>query len=103
MSDCKIFPGHTTLDLVQDVPTMTDDELHVQPQDFQERIIFMSMYNDIDWTRQGNEEVCMGISSRVSEYSEISVRGASSPETGENDEAPSLTSQMANHGTVQQR
>ena len=45
-----------------------EKELDVQPQNFEDRIIFMSMYNDTDWTRKGNQEVCVNISSRVVDF-----------------------------------
>ena len=31
-----------------------ENELRIQPQDFEDRIMLMSMYNDIDWTAKNN-------------------------------------------------
>ena len=44
----KMFPGHTTTQLFQEVQTLMDDEIKVKPQNFQDRLIFMSIFNDID-------------------------------------------------------
>ena len=53
----KTFPGHTTLDPLQEVKELMKKELKSQPQNFEDRIMFMSMYSDIDWTRKGNQQV----------------------------------------------
>ena len=31
---------------------------NIEPENFQDSIIFMSMFNDSDWTRRGNSEQC---------------------------------------------
>ena len=64
----KIFPVHTTLELIQEIQKFMNEELNRTPQDFKHRIIFMSMYNDIDWTRKDNREVCLNNSSNFAEY-----------------------------------
>ena len=51
----NIFPGFTTLQLrkkVQELVSKKDD----QPEEFKGRIIFMSMFNDISWGSQDNEQ-----------------------------------------------
>ena len=45
----KKFPGHTTLELLREIQR-TLAENRIQPELFKDRIIFMSMCNDIDWT-----------------------------------------------------
>ena len=59
-----IFPGFTTLELVHEVqkfmPKMGD------PEQFQGRIIFMSMLNDIMWGIKDNEKECTVDSTFVS-------------------------------------
>ena len=30
-------------------------ERNIQPEEFTDQIIFMSMFNDIDWTREGKD------------------------------------------------
>ena len=71
----KIFPGHTTLDLLQEVQELIEKELKIQPQNFEDRIIFMSMYNDIDWTRKGNQQVCEENASRGADYARHFSKG----------------------------
>ena len=44
----KIIPGLTTLKLLREVHNMMEKKLNVLPRDFKDRIIFMSMYSDID-------------------------------------------------------
>ena len=39
------------------------------------RIIFMSMFNDIDWTRRGNSEECISSSEQVKNYAEKFTQG----------------------------
>ena len=48
----NIFPRHTTLKLLREVQNMMKKELKVLPKDFKDRIIFMSMHNDIDWNQK---------------------------------------------------
>ena len=52
----KKFPGHTTMQLLQEIQTMMENEIHVLPSNFKSRIVFMSMYIDIDWTQKNNED-----------------------------------------------
>ena len=44
----KIFPGITTLGLLEKIQSLIRD-LQCEPEHFTDRIIFMSMYNDIVW------------------------------------------------------
>ena len=48
--DCNVFPGHNALQLLQYTPTKMATR-GIKPEDFRDRIIFMSMYGDIDWSR----------------------------------------------------
>ena len=41
---------------------------NIQLEKFKDRIIFMSMFNDIDWTRKGNDGICISSSAKVKEY-----------------------------------
>ena len=66
-SSRKIFPGRTTAKLLPEVQKFVDDELDIQLQNFEDRIIFMSMYNDIDWTRKDNSNLGAENSSRFSD------------------------------------
>ena len=71
----KILPGHTTLDLLHEFQVLMENELKVQPQQIEDHIIFMSMYNDIDWTRKGNQQVCEENSSCVADYARHFCKG----------------------------
>ena len=44
----NIFTGSTTLGLFQQIQSLTRD-LQCEPEHVKDRIIFMSMYNDIEW------------------------------------------------------
>ena len=44
----KMFPGHATLQLLRETQT-TMEENRSQPEQFEDRIILMSMFHDIDW------------------------------------------------------
>ena len=43
-------------------------EIKCEPEQFQGRIIFMSMYNDIVWRENGKKELCTADSPNVPEY-----------------------------------
>ena len=44
----KIFPGITTLGVLEKIQSLMRD-LQCEPEHLKDRIIFMSMYNDIAW------------------------------------------------------
>ena len=52
---------------------MTD--LQCEPEHFTDRIIFMSMYNDIEWEAKGNKEICEYNSQTVASYARKFHRG----------------------------
>ena len=52
------FPGFTTLGILNEIQKMMA-ESRCEPEQFQGRIIFMSMFNDIMWSTPGNEENCV--------------------------------------------
>ena len=54
----KIFPRRTAPQLHQEVHKVMGEEPNITPQDFKNHIIFVSMYNDINWKRKGNKVVC---------------------------------------------
>ena len=43
----NIFPGFTTLQLVQEIQKLMNKVS--EPEPFQGRLLFMSMFNDITW------------------------------------------------------
>ena len=46
-----------------------------EPEQFKGKIIFMPMYNDIDWTKRGNKETCVANALRVTEYARRFTQG----------------------------
>ena len=52
----NIFSGFTTLQLVDEVQKFMNKMS--EPEQFQGRIIFMSMFNDILWGSEDNEREC---------------------------------------------
>ena len=60
----EYFPGFTTLQLVQEVQKPMNKM--GEPERFQGRIIFMSMFNDIMWWIKDNEKECVANSTLVS-------------------------------------
>ena len=62
--ELNIFPGFTTLQLVQEVQKFMNKM--GEPEQFQGRIIFMSMLNDIIWGIKDNETECIANSTIVS-------------------------------------
>ena len=55
---------------------MTDPQC--EPEHFKDRIIFMSIFNDIEWDAQGNKEQCEYNSQAVAECARKFPRGHSS-------------------------
>ena len=55
--ELKIFTGFTTLDILEGIRTFMKDQ-QCEPEQFNDRINFMSMYNDIEWGEEGNTEKC---------------------------------------------
>ena len=52
----RIYPEHTAAQTLQGVQKMMVDENKVHPFHVKERVIFMSMYNDIDFAQRHNED-----------------------------------------------
>ena len=60
----NIFPGFTTLQLVDEVQKFMNKMS--DPAQFLGRIFFMSMFNDIIWGTEDNEQECIANSTLVS-------------------------------------
>ena len=60
------FAGHTTLDLLHEIQRMMAEN-RIKLEEFEDRIIFMSMYNDIDWTTEGTFKKCISQARRFLE------------------------------------
>ena len=61
------FPGFTTLGILNEIQKMMT-EIQCEPGQFQGRIIFMSMFNDIIWWSPGNENHWRANSLNVATY-----------------------------------
>ena len=84
----NIFPGFTALGILSEIQKMMT-EIKCEPEQFQGRIIFMSMYSDIVWGEKGNRETCAANSQIVAEYARKFAQGHWFP-------ARNSTSQEAN-------
>ena len=62
-------PGPTSLEILQKIQNDLQ-ERNIEPEKFEDRIIFMSMFNDIEWTQRGNEENCISNYEQVKNYAE---------------------------------
>ena len=56
-TEWKIFPGFTTLGLLEKIQSLIKD-LKCEPEHFTDKIIFMSMNTDIAWQEKENKERC---------------------------------------------
>ena len=66
--ECNISPGFTTLQILQEI----QDDLqkkNIKPEHFTDRIIFMSMLNDIEWAKRNIDETCISNSEEVKRFS----------------------------------
>ena len=70
----KIFPGTMALGLLEKIQNLMRD-LQCKLEDFTHRIIFMSMYSDIEWRAIGNKERCEYNSQTVADYAWRFPRG----------------------------
>ena len=70
----KIFPEIMTLGFLEKIQSLMRD-LQCELEDFTDRIIFMSMYNDIEWGAKGNKGRCEYNSQTVADYARRFPRG----------------------------
>ena len=70
----KIFPGFTTLGLLEKIQDLMKD-VKCELEHFNDRIIFMSMYNDVAWWEKGNTETCEYNSKKIADYARKFQRG----------------------------
>ena len=74
LSSSGIFSQDSaTLEILQKMHTISEDR-QINPELFEVRIIFMSMSNDIDWTKE-NSKVCLSNSEKVKNYAKRFQRG----------------------------
>ena len=48
---------------------------NIKPEEFTDRIIFMSLFNDIDWSKRGNDEICISNAEKFKDYAMKFLRG----------------------------
>ena len=48
---------------------------NIKPEEFTDRVIFMSMFNDIDWSRRGNDEISISNAEKVKYYAKRFLQG----------------------------
>ena len=71
----NLFPGFTTLQNLEQIQNDLQSE-NTAPEQLFDRIIFMSMFNDIDWTKkENNEETCTSNSEQVKWYAQRFQKG----------------------------
>ena len=70
----KIFPGFTTLNLLEEIQNFVK-VLQCEPEQFDDRIIFMSMYNDSVWGEEENAKTCENSSLVDANYARRFPRG----------------------------
>ena len=62
---CHLFSGCTSIHIKREIPTFLGS---TEPCDFKGRIIFMSMFNDIDYRKRCNEQTCLESVTEVTEH-----------------------------------
>ena len=70
----NILPGFSSLQRLQKIQNDVRAR-NIEPEKFTDRIIFMSMFNDIDWTRKRNDGICISNSEKVKAYEKRFSRG----------------------------
>ena len=62
-----IFPGHTMLELLHEIHRKMAEN-RIRLEEFEDRIIFVSMHNDIDRTKDRNLQMCVSNSVDINAY-----------------------------------
>ena len=68
------FPGFTSIEILRQIQRGLNAR-HINPEQLEGRILFMWMFNDIDWTRNRNYFECILNASEVSDYAKEFPRG----------------------------
>ena len=66
------FQGFTSLQILQEIQQDLKRK-SIEPEKFTDRIILMSMY--IDWTKKGNDEICISNAEKVKDYAMRFLQG----------------------------
>ena len=70
----QLIPGLTSLEIVRKI----QDDLqssNSKPENFGDRIIFVSMFSDIDWNKKNNEGECISNSEEIRDYAKRFSQG----------------------------
>ena len=68
------FPGLTSLEIFRRTQKNLQDQ-RIDSEHFEGRIIFMSMFNDVGWTKKENSETGISNSEQVKNYAKRFPRG----------------------------
>ena len=61
--------------VIGDPPEDPERPRNIEPEKFEDRIIFMSMFNDVEWRQRGNSEKCNSHVKQVKNYAKRFSRG----------------------------
>ena len=77
----EYFPRtHTTVELLKEIQINMATR-GIKPEQFEDRIIFLSMFNDIDWTVKEDSNECFSNSLKVRDYAtKHKIKGVSAIE-----------------------
>ena len=67
-----MFPGFSSLSILREIQRDLERE-NIQAEDFKDRIIFMSMFNDIEW--KTNDENCISNAEKINTYAMRHLQG----------------------------
>ena len=65
----KIYAGKTAIEILECIKHMMEEK-GTQPSQVQDRIIFMSMYNDIEYWKKNNRNECCDSAKRVAQFAQ---------------------------------
>ena len=72
--ECDIVQGFSSSQILQEIQ-QDPKRKSIELEEFTDRIIFMSMFNDIDWTKRGNDENCISNAEKVRSYAKKFLQG----------------------------
>ena len=67
LSSSGIFPGCTSIEILRQIQKVLQNSTK-NPEQLEGRILFMSMFNDMDWTKNRISVECISNSKQVSDY-----------------------------------
>ena len=70
----NIFPGITSIEILRQIQKDLKTR-KINLQQLEGKILFMSMFNDIGWTKNGNSAECVSNARKVSEFARGCQRG----------------------------